>query len=75
MAFTLLDSVIKAMYEDVCFEKGERPDWKRSAEIFAPGARMVRINDGGVFEFNDQTSYQENFDGMIDQIVNGVIGN
>jgi hypothetical protein len=61
-----LDSVISEMYAGVCFEKGERPDWSRSAAIFASAARMVRINDGGIFEFNGQESYQANFDAMID---------
>ena len=60
-----LDSIIAEMYDQVCFEKGQRPDWKRQAEIFAPGARMVRINDSGVFEF-DQESYRVNFEAMID---------
>ena len=60
-----LDSIIAAMYESVCFEPGERPDWNRQYEIFAPGARMVRVNDDGVFEF-DMESYRINFEGMID---------
>ena len=60
-----LDFVITEMYAGVSFEEGERPDWRRSAKIFAPGARMVRVNDAGVFEF-DQASYQANFDAMID---------
>ena len=60
-----LDSIIAEMYDSVCFEKGQRPDWKRQAEIFAPDARMVRINDSGVFEF-DQDSYRANFEAMID---------
>jgi len=60
-----LDSIIAEMYDSVCFEKGQRPDWKRQAEIFAPDARMVRINDSGVFEF-DQESYRVNFEAMID---------
>lgn len=61
-----LDAVIREMYDSVCFEKGTRPDWRRCAAIFVPGARMVRINDGGVFEFGDQEQYQRNFDAMID---------
>ena len=40
-----LDQVIAKMYEGVCFEPGQRPDWNVEDEIFAPGARMVRIND------------------------------
>jgi hypothetical protein len=61
-----LDRVIAEMYDSVCFEPGERPDWRREDAIFAPGARMVRVNDGGVFEFNDQQAYRANFDAMID---------
>lgn len=60
-----LDSVIAEMYASVCFEKGQRPDWNRSAAIFAPGARLVRVHDGGVFEFDDE-SYRKNFEAMID---------
>ena len=59
-----LDDVIRAMYETVCFERGERPDWNRQADIFAPGARLVRVNDDGVFEF-DVDSYRDNFEQMI----------
>ncbi len=60
-----LDAIIAAMYQSVCFEPVERPDWKSEAEIFAPGARMVRINDDGVFEF-DLDSYRVDFERMID---------
>ena len=59
-----LDSIIAEMYDQVCFEAGERPDWARQKKIFAPGARMVRVNDGGVFEF-DVESYRINFEEMI----------
>ena len=61
-----LDSVIREMYDSICFEKGERPEWSRSAAIFAPDARMVRINDSGIFEFANQDAYRENFEAMID---------
>jgi len=60
-----LDFVIREMYEIVSFEPGQRPDWKRQAEIFAPDARLVRVNDGGVFEFN-LDDYVKDFDRMID---------
>jgi len=60
-----LDSVIAAMYKTVCFESGERPDWSRQEEMFAPGARLVRVHDGGVFEF-DLDSYRADFERMID---------
>lgn len=60
-----LDEVIAAMYEGVCFEPGRRPDWSKQTEIFAPQARMVRVTDDGVFEF-DLDSYRKNFEAMID---------
>ena len=60
-----IDKIIKEMYAQVSFERGERPDWKRQHEIFAPGARMVRINDDGVFEFT-LDSYERDFEKMID---------
>jgi hypothetical protein len=65
MKMTDLDGIIAEMYDQVCFENGQRPDWKRQEAIFTPGARMVRINDSGVFEF-DMQSYKENFEAMID---------
>jgi len=60
-----IDDVIRQMYEIVCFEPGERPDWSRQDAIFAPGARLVRVNDDGVLEF-DVASYSDNFEQMID---------
>lgn len=50
-----IDHVIHAMYESMCFEAGGRPQWERHAEIFAPNARLVRVNDEGVFEFDPRT--------------------
>lgn len=58
-----LDSVIAEMYDSVCWE-GEAPDWSRQEAIFAPGARLVRVNDEGVFEF-DLQSYRTNIEAMI----------
>jgi hypothetical protein len=60
-----LDDIIASMYASVCWEAGGRPDWKRKEEIFASGARMVRITDEGVFEF-DNDSYKANLEAMID---------
>lgn len=59
-----LDSVIDEMYGMVSFEPGQRPDWKREDELFAPGARLVRVTDDGVFEF-DLQSYRKNIDDLI----------
>ncbi|HYK00417.1 MAG TPA: hypothetical protein VE974_01585 [Thermoanaerobaculia bacterium] len=60
-----LDDVIREMYRCMCFEAGGRPEWGRWAEVFAPGARLVRVNDEGVFEF-DLQSFRVNVEGMID---------
>lgn len=59
-----LDAVISAMYRSVCYEPGGHPDWNLEEEIFAPGARLVRMNDEGVFEF-DRESYRIDFESMI----------
>ena len=47
-----VDDVIAAMYESMCFDHGGHPDWERQSELFAPEARLVRVNDDGIFEFN-----------------------
>ncbi|HEX9160414.1 MAG TPA: hypothetical protein VF980_01805 [Thermoanaerobaculia bacterium] len=60
-----LGRVIEEMYASICYEQGGSPDWERNAAIFTPGARMVRINDDGIFEFQDQRAYRENFESMI----------
>ena len=59
-----LDAIITAMYETVSYEAGGHPDWEREDEIFAPGARMVRMNDSGIYEF-DRASYRRDFEKMI----------
>ena len=61
-----LDEIITAMYETVTYEKGSHPDWEREKQIFAPGARMVRMNDSGVYEF-DLKTYRTDFERMIAQ--------
>lgn len=50
-----LDSTIAAMYASMCFEPGEQPDWRAHGELFAPAARLVRVTDDGVFEFDPET--------------------
>ena len=60
-----LDRLIHAMYAQVSFEPGTRPDWKQQREIFAPGARLVRMNDDGVFQFT-LDEYEKDFEQMID---------
>ena len=60
-----LDRTIAEMYASLCFEEGERPDFTRLASVFAPNARMVRITDEGVFEF-DLHSYRQNLEAMVE---------
>ena len=60
-----LDDVISAMYANICFEGGGRPEWEAAHAMFAPGARMVRVTDDGVFAF-DIESYRRDFERMID---------
>jgi len=60
-----IDSVIAEMYGMVSFEPGTRPDWTRQMDIFVPDARLVRVNDEGVFEFTPET-FRRNFESMID---------
>ena len=59
-----LDSTIAAMYDSISFERGEQPDWKLNDELFAAGARLVRVNDDGIFEF-DKDSYRTDFERMM----------
>jgi hypothetical protein len=58
------DGVICALYESMCFDPGGHPDWARQSEILAPNARLVRVNDEGVFEFDPQ-SFRRNIEEMI----------
>jgi ketosteroid isomerase-like protein len=60
-----IDEVIAAMYAMFCFEAGQRPDWSRQSEIYASDARLVRVNDQGIFEF-DIDSFRSNLESMID---------
>ena len=60
-----VDSVVDSMYASMSFELGERPDWQLQSGIFAGNARLVRVNDDGVFEF-DPTTFRQNLEGMID---------
>jgi hypothetical protein len=60
-----LDRIIADLYASMSFEPGGRPDWCLQAEVFAPGARLVRVNDSGVFEFDPRT-FRDDFEGMID---------
>ena len=59
-----IDEVIAALYQSCSFAPGERPDWDKQREILAPDARMVRVNDDGVFELTPQT-FRENLEQMI----------
>jgi hypothetical protein len=60
-----VDRVIDAMYASMSFEAGKRPDWQLQAKLFADDARLVRVNDDGVFEFDPRT-FRENYEAMIE---------
>lgn len=59
-----LGDAITAMYESMSIGPGGEPDWSRQNELFAPAARLVRVNDSGVFEF-DLASFQADFARMV----------
>ncbi len=59
-----LDRIINQMYEQVSFEEGQQPDWALEREIFAPDARLVRMNDDGIYEFTLE-EYIKDFEKMI----------
>jgi hypothetical protein len=63
--YTTIGGVLDAMYASISFEPGQRPDWSVHHAIFEPRARMVRVTDGGIFEF-DNESYIRNIEAMID---------
>jgi hypothetical protein len=50
-----VNGVIERMYASMCFEAGGFPDWETQSDVFAPSARLVRVNDDGVFEFDPRT--------------------
>lgn len=50
-----IDDAISGLYRAMCFEAGGAPDWKLLSEVLAPGARLVRVNDEGVFAFDPGT--------------------
>ena len=63
IAMTADDAVTK-MYAAMSFEPGGEPNWQGQCEVFAEGARLVRVRDDAVFEF-DRQSFREDYDRMI----------
>jgi hypothetical protein len=59
-----VDRVIERMYASMCFDPGTLPDWQAQAEVFAPSARLVRVNDDGIFELDPRT-FRANLEAMI----------
>ena len=59
-----VDEVIAKMYASMSFEPGGEPDWQAQREVFAEHARLVRVRDGAVFEF-DPSSFRADFERMI----------
>lgn len=64
LAAMTVGDVIAKMYESMSFERGGQPDWQAQKDVFAPRARLVRVRDDGVFEF-DPAGFREDFEGMI----------
>jgi hypothetical protein len=62
---TGVDRIVDQMYASMSFEAGQRPDWELQANLFADDARLVRVNDEGVFEFNPRT-FRKNYEAMIE---------
>ncbi|HEX8169960.1 MAG TPA: hypothetical protein VF824_05400 [Thermoanaerobaculia bacterium] len=50
-----LDEAISGLYRALCFDAGDTPDWRLLDEVLAPNARLVRVNEEGVFEFDPRT--------------------
>ena len=59
-----LDDVIASMYASLCFEEGQQPDWPAFMDLFAADARLVRVNDDGVFAFDPRT-FRDDLERMI----------
>ncbi|HJW94390.1 MAG TPA: hypothetical protein VJ901_12305 [Thermoanaerobaculia bacterium] len=57
--------VITRMYESMSFERGAQPDWQTQSDVFALNARLVRVRDDGVFEF-DPVTFRDDYQRMID---------
>ena len=62
--FETIDEIIRVSYEAVSYDAGGHPDWDAEVAMFAPGARLVRINDTGIYEFTLDT-YRSDFERMI----------
>ena len=59
-----IDAIIQRMYAAMCFSAGKEPDWATQPEVFASSARVVRISDDGVHEFNPVT-FRDDYRAMI----------
>jgi len=58
------DDVVTKMYAAMSFAAGGEPDWQAQREVFAPRARLVRMRDDAVFEF-DPESFRQDYERMI----------
>lgn len=59
-----LDDIITKMYASMSFAPGGQPDWDAQREVFAPDARLVRVRDDSVYEFNPR-SFREDYERLI----------
>lgn len=59
-----IDDAIRGLYRAMCFDAGGAPDWKLLSEVLAPDARLVRVNDAGVFAF-DPRMFRRDLESMM----------
>jgi len=59
-----IDDAIRGLYGAMCFDAGGAPDWALLNDVLAPDARLVRVNDDGVFAFDPRT-FRQNIEAMM----------
>ena len=59
-----IDAAVRAVYAGMCFDVGAAPAWHLWDAVMAPEARLVRVNDEGVFEFTP-VSFRRDLEQMI----------
>ena len=58
------DDAVTKMYAAMSFAAGGEPDWDAQSAVFAARARLVRVRDDGVFDFDPQ-SFRRDYERMI----------
>lgn len=50
-----IDSIVKAIYENITFTEGQKPNMERFRSLFRPKAQFIRITPDAVFEMDLDT--------------------